>query len=145
MLSLEGPTVHEESAWSLPRDKYHSFAALWCGGKGTVLLHSSEVSLAFSSGARAYIVAANLAAKSITRIPTLTEISLTWPKLSRDGKWIAATGIADARHVLALISQESGEMEIFKDRGNVSAHSRSSAVDKIYLTTLDESARQWDS
>jgi len=38
ILNLEDPTVHEESAWSLPRDKYRSFAALSCGGKGTVLL-----------------------------------------------------------------------------------------------------------
>jgi len=144
MLSLDEPTVHEESAWALPRDTYHSFAALSCGGKGIVLLHASEVSLAFPSGARAYIVAANLAAKTIARFPALTEISLTWPKLSPDGKWIAATGIADGRDVLALVSQESGETEIFKGRGNVSAHSWSSAGDKLYLTTLDESGQQWE-
>jgi hypothetical protein len=93
---------------------------------------------------RAYIVAANLVDKSITRIPTLTEISLTWPKLSPDGKWVAATGIVDGGRALALISRESGEIEIFKDQSDVSAHSWSSAGDKIYLTTLDESGQQWE-
>ncbi|MEO8486120.1 MAG: hypothetical protein ABI585_07245 [Betaproteobacteria bacterium] len=144
-LEKEQRHAHTEDRWILPRGRAHeTYAGLACGNNGGFLLHVSRfASEAVPPSAKAAVIFAELNARTVKTVFADGNLSLTWPRLSPDGKWIAASGVREGMSALVLISTLSGDTQIFPELGMSSAQSWSNDSLKLLLTGLDESRLGW--
>ena len=140
---LRGATEQaiQDWKWALPRSSAHEdYAGLSCNGDGTVVAHvSRNAGTDPLHSRRSDIVVLDVHSKAMESLGVERVGNLSWPVISPDGAWIAATAYGGGRDALAIIDRKAKSVKVILHSRSVSPHSWSPRGDRIFATALDES------
>ena len=137
-----GQTI-QEWQWGLPRSSAHEdYAGLSCESGGTVIAHvSKNVSTDPLRARRSDIVLLDVHRRTIAPLGITTDSNLSWPVISPDGTWLAATAYGAGPDALAIVDRNAKKIKLATYSQGVSPHSWSARGDKIYATALEKSGQ----
>lgn len=136
----------QEQVWRLPHSSSHEdYAGLSCSSDGLTLAHvSRNVGTDPVHARRTEIVRLDVKNQTILPLFTTAEESLSWPVVSSDGKWIAATAYHNGRDTLAILDRHATTVQLVTYAQSISPHSWSREDDKVFVTATDSTGRGWE-
>jgi hypothetical protein len=131
-------------AWKLPRSEAHEdYAGLSCNGSGNVFAHvSRNVGADPARARRTEIVLLDVRNRTVTPIGIREEVNLSWPVVSPDGSWIAATAFTAGKDTLAIVDRNAKTVRLTPYMQGVSPHSWSIQSDKVYVSAVSKSGQE---
>jgi len=146
VLDLKLSTAAEVLTWRLPRgEASEDYAGLTCSNDGMVLAHVARNTRRGALHARSTeLVKLDIAARAIVPLAQAVPHALSWPVISPDGKWIAATVYQDGKDSLAIISRDSGQTRVIPYDRSASPHAWTADGKIVLLTTVDTSGKRWE-
>ena len=136
----------QERVWQLPHGSSHEdYAGLSCSSDGLTLAHvSRNVGTDPVHTRWTEIVRLDVKNQTILPLATTAEERLSWPVVSSDGKWIAATAYHNGRDTLAILDRHATTVQLVTHAQGISPHSWSREDDKVFVTASDSTGQGWE-